>query len=257
MSDITFADRIITETTISGLIPQYPLNFQKIRSIYGSDDGKYDELKRGVAILKDEAELNQYLFSYGNMHEAKLQKAYSELFKHLSLDINDRVQVIDYACGQGLASIVLLNYLQDNYSSYPLSNLLKIILIEPSKIALDRAEYFLKESSNLLMVNKVLDDVTKDDLCTNHNTIKIHLFSNILDMSDEYFDADKIARSIIDSQTGVNYFVCVSALYKNKLDSFMNSFEDDIFFEELASFDGVFNNSQQWKINYNIFNIGI
>jgi hypothetical protein len=234
---------------------KYPVAFQEIKSKFGRQYNKYDNLKRGVAILADEEELAQYLFSFGNMHEAKLKKAYSELFESLSIADNQKVEIIDYACGQGLATIVLLNYLEANFD-YCISNILKIILVEPSQVALKRAGELLGNTSKLQHINKEFDCVAEHDLKTDSKPIKIHLFSNILDMGDNHFDIDNIANTVLNSQSGINYFVCVSALNKNKLDYFMSLFEGCEGFEELSSCSGQFK-KQNWQIQYNIFKVGV
>lgn len=44
-------------------------------TIHASErDSLYDELKRGIGILDDDAHLNMYLWSFGKMHMAKWKK---------------------------------------------------------------------------------------------------------------------------------------------------------------------------------------
>ncbi len=234
---------------------KYPLPFSAIRSSFGDDHNVFENLKRGEAILSSEEELSQYLYSYGNMHEAKLIEAYKSLFDFLNISDNKKIKVLDYACGQGLATVVLLNYIENNFN-YCLSNLLKITLIEPSKPALERAKLFLSESANLHCVNKYFDDLDESELKNSENATKIHVFSNILDMGDTDFSLSNIADIISKSQDGINYFVCVSSFNKSKLDSFMNMFKLFKGFEYLSSFDGSFTNHQNWKIKFNIFRVG-
>lgn len=235
---------------------KYPSSFQNIRSKFGGSYDLYDDLQRGIAILSREEELAQYLLSFGNMHEAKLIEAYCDLFKFLDIADNKKIKILDYACGQGLASIVLLNYIESNFN-YCISNILKIILVEPSKIALKRAKDLLHGASTLQHINKKFDDVVEHDLKTDSKPIKIHLFSNILDMGGDHFDMNNLANIISKSQSGINYFVCVSALKKEKLDYFMSLFENFQGFEKLSNYDGEFINRQNWKIKYNIFKVGI
>jgi hypothetical protein len=242
-------------TTPAKINYTYPPSFQNIKRKFGGSFEVYDDLKRGVAILSKEEQLAQYLYSFGNMHEAKLKKAYGALFKFLDIADNKKIKILDYACGQGLATIVLLNYLESNFN-YCISNIRKIILVEPSKIALKRAKNLLNGSSKLRHINKEFDDVVEKDLKTDSKPIKIHLFSNILDMGGDHFDIDNIANTVSKSQSGINYFVCVSALKKEKLDYFMSLFEGYDGFEELSTYDGRFVN-QNWKIKYNIFKVGV
>lgn len=249
-----------TETTIKSAPKvvnyKYPLQFKDMRSRFGGNYGLYNNLQRGVAVLSNDDELAQYLFSYGKMHEAKLIEAYKSLFECLSVSNNEKIEILDYGCGQGLASIVLLNYIETKFN-YSLSNLLKIILIEPSSVALERAELLVNDSSDVYCVNKFLDDVVETDLKTCNESIKIHLLSNILDMGDTYFNMQNLANIILQSQGGINYFVCVSALNKDKIDCFMRMLEPYKGFKEISSFDGKFTNQQEWQIKFNIFRVGV
>lgn len=253
-------DKKTTESTIK-VAPivvnyKYPLQFKEIKRRFGGNYDLFNNLQRGVAVLSNDDELAQYLFSYGNMHEAKLIEAYKNLFEYLSVSNNEQIEILDYACGQGLASIVLLNCIETNFN-YSLSNLLKIILIEPSSVALERAKLLLNESSDVYCVNKYLDDVIESNLKTYDKSLKIHLFSNILDMGDTHFNMQNLANTILQSQDGINYFVCVSALNKDKINFFMRIFERYNGFKEIASFDGNFTNQQQWQIKFNIFKVGV
>ncbi len=236
---------------------QYPEKFQTIRNYFKSNcscDDTFNSLNRGTAILETEEQLNYYLRSYGNMHEAKLQETFADLFEHFILENNTQLEIIDYACGQGLASIVLLNYIEEHFN-YDINNLLKIKLIEPSTIALNRAECLLQQSATIECINKEFDDLTDYDIQTRDNTVKIHLFSNILDMEGVHFDIDHLSKLIYDTQQGVNYFVCVSAYGKDKLDDFQNSFQKLDSFKEIADCDDFCKKKSKWHIVYNIFKI--
>jgi hypothetical protein len=190
------------------------------------------------------------------MHEAKLIKVFTKLLEYLDFSNNPKIKILDYACGQGLGSIVFLNHIE-KYYKYSLCNLMKIILIEPSIVALERAKLLLNESAELQCINKYLDDLVEADLKTNDTPIKVHIFSNILDMGDTYFNLQNLVDVILKSQGGINYFVCVSALNKDKLDGFMHMFKSYKGFKELSSFDGKFTNEQEWKIKFNIFKVGV
>lgn len=240
---------------------QYPRDFSKLKYSYSEDHGDtvFKSLNSGVAVLANDEELDQYLYSYGRMHEAKLKVAYFELFKSMNLSGDKKIRILDYACGQGLASVVLLNHLEQHHQ-YGLSNLDEITLIEPSKAALNRADTFLNKSAPLSLINKAFDDLTSLDLkgkkVSSTQGINIHLFSNILDMGDAYFDLDKLIDTVSKSYQGINYFVCVSPLNKEKLDYFQSEFECHDGFEQIYSYDGCFKKPHNWKIKCNIFKIG-
>jgi hypothetical protein len=208
---------------------EYPNSFTSLLSEYGIrvSDQIWASLNRGKAILQNEDQLSQYLCSFGKSHHKKLQDAYIQLFKDLAknpqFDNSAQIEIIDYGCGQGIASYILLNEL--NIIDFPIENISKITLIEPSKVALERADFFLKKSTKIVKINKYLNDINTDDIKTSDNSIKIHLFSNILDMAVENepgkdFSIETLAKSIKLSQSKENYFVCVSVRNRENLDEF-------------------------------------
>ena len=224
-----YSSNIISSTKPQSNNFKYPEAFTLLLSKYGKQvsDQIYASLDRGKAILNNNAQLSQYLYSYGKMHHGKLQYAYIELFRDLvenpKFDNASQIEIIDYGCGQGIASYILLNEL--NFIEFPIKNISKITLIEPSKVALERADFFLNKSTKIVKINKYLNDITTNDIKSSDSSIKIHLFSNILDMADEDepgkdFSIEKLAKNIKSSQSKDNYFVCVSVRNGENLDEF-------------------------------------
>ncbi len=195
---------------------RYPNDFMKIKKEFGKREGVWESLNNGTAILNTEQQLNQYLFSHGAKHNAKLLKAFKELLNEINK--KQKIQIIDYGCGQGIASIVFLNELER--IKFPISNIEKIILIDPGELAINRAYEFLKKSADVIKINKDIDNISTQDLSTSKDAIKFHLFSNILDMGDKHFDLKKLSDNIVNSQIGDNYFICVSAMNEEKLHEF-------------------------------------
>ena len=105
----------------------------------------------------------------------------------------------------------------------------KITLIEPSQKALMRGALHskcvtqhLSISPTLLTIKKLMDDVSHEDLITESTSVKIHLFSNILDVTS--FDLLSLAKKISSTQKGENYFICVSPTYGTVREARMNTF---------------------------------
>jgi len=228
---------------------KYPMAFSSMLTKYGIqvDEPIRISLNRGKAILHNEGQLSQYLYSYGKMHHRKLQYAYIELFKDLirnpQFNNSAQIEIIDYGCGQGIASFILLNEL--NFIEFPIENISKITLIEPSKVALERADFFLNKSTKIVKINKYLNDIDNGDINTSDSSIKIHLFSNILDMADEDepgkdFSICRLAKNIRSSQSKDNYFVCVSVRNEEKLDEFA----ENIMEVKLQNIDFISTNNQ-------------
>lgn len=208
---------------------KYPEAFTLLLKEYGIEesDQVWESLGHGTAIIDNKKQLNQYLYSYGKMHHRKLTDAYAELFKDLKdntkFNNSTQIEIIDYGCGQGIASIILLNIFEK--FNFPIENISKITLIEPSQLALERADFFLNKSAKIVKINKYLDDMNTSDIETADSAVKIHLFSNILDMKEgdeygEHFSLETLSNNIKSSQSDENYFICVSVRNEEYLDEF-------------------------------------
>lgn len=195
-------------------------------------------LNHGTAVLSNEEQLCCYIASYGEMHKGKLEKAF-ETFPWKELTSN--IEIIDWGCGQGIASVHFSSKLRDfNH----LSKLQKITLIEPSAVALERANANVLQAigGNIEIETKNLylpsvNPKSKGELEKLHieEPICIHLFSNILDIPE--IDLKKLA-NIIASTGYRHYFVCVGPLnYGNhRIEAFSRYFakaKEDIFSDHI------------------------
>ena len=165
-------------------------------------DQLYQDLKRGKDILDDEKHLNMYLRSFGKMHKAKLDAAFSCL-PDVSSIFSEDIEIYDWGCGQGTASICLLDFLRSKNIAY---NIVSVNLVDPSIPATQRAREVLScyEDLRVNVVNKAFDDLDEQDfVCSNQR--KLHLFSNILDM--EAFDLAQFTYLFQKSFFGSNYFI--------------------------------------------------
>jgi hypothetical protein len=197
-----------------------PCSFDSIRSISVRKAGAQKISGRGVKILESEDELYGYFKSFGNMHKAKLLSAFESL-----PNIASQINIIDWGCGQGFASMIFLE-------KYGRKNINQITLIEPSEIAIKRAALHCKKYCSeitLKTICKKLDELEKDDFNTPQLEITIHLFSNILDIDD--YSQKYLIELIKQTQSEQNYFVCVSpyidAIKTERLESFMRYFESN------------------------------
>ncbi|GHT02475.1 hypothetical protein FACS189440_15850 [Bacteroidia bacterium] len=152
------------------------------------------------------------------MHKVKLLSAFEAL-----PNIFSKVNIIDWGCGQGIASMIFLE-------KYGTANANHITLIEPSEIALKRAALHCKKSNSdvsLKTICKKLDDLEESDFNLPQSNITIHLFSNILDIDG--YSQSHLIELIEKTQSGQNYFVCASpyidAIKTERLESFKRHFE--------------------------------
>lgn len=180
-------------------------------------------LSHGVKLLENDDELAQYLCAYGKMHKEKIDLALNSIKEPFSVFTRD-ITIIDWGCGQGLASICFFDYLRVLGIAH---NVKKVILIEPSEPALNRAqEHLIKyiDGDKIIPVNKFINDVTKDDISEIKGLI-IHFFSNILDIPN--VNIHYLADLIKDNITLEQLFFCVGPqnLGASRILEFANIFE--------------------------------
>ena len=112
-----------------------------------------------------------------------------------------------------MATCVLIDYLIEKNISLNVSS---ITLIEPSTVALQRGQSLVQRmfqnnpstDSVVRLVNKYIDDLTSNDLVSEPDSIKIHLFSNIIDVQG--FDLTRLYQLMVNSFHGINRVICTS-----------------------------------------------
>lgn len=170
----------------------------------------YSQLGNGTAILQTEEQLNTYLASYADMHQHKLNLAFESLFGKEDFN-NKSAEIIDWGCGQAFASCVLIDFIKNNNINLDLS---KFTLIEPSAMALQRglehidAIYQRKPKPQTFAINEKADSSLSIKRLQTSEKIKIHLFSNILDLYS--LNLNQVFKNVTNNFDGLNYFVCVS-----------------------------------------------
>ena len=111
--------------------------FQQIRQIANTSiyrlsteeqDSLWKRLNHGVDLLDSHELMCKYLYSYGNMHEAKIHTALEKV-QNLQNILNDEFSIIDWGCGQGLATICFFDYIKQKNIT---NKVQKVVLIEPS-----------------------------------------------------------------------------------------------------------------------------
>ena len=183
----------------------------------------FDSLGRGINLLDTHEQMCQYLFSYGNMHEAKILAALNHL--EIKAYSNKNIQIIDWGCGQGLATICFLDFLKTNNVSTEIS---RAVLIEPSKSALERANLYVGAYINeekIAVLNKFANEITAEDIVSDVD-VTIHFFSNVLDV--ESVDVQKLAQTVADAICGEHYFICVGPMNagNQRIEAFYNWFQN-------------------------------
>jgi len=253
------------ETIYEDNLRTIPCSFSSIRNLSVTlqnnvaEDDIFVSLQRGVKPLETEDQLFSYMKSYGKMHYHKNISS----FKYLRSDFfNKTINIVDWGCGQGIASISFFDYLS---KARIIQKINKIYLIEPSILALKRASLHVKKydnirNSDIITINKDLDSLSNGDINVSNGIATLHLFSNILDIDS--FSITKLLKFIRNSFIGENYFICVSPyindLKTSRINSFVTSLTSESCFNLLKTVD---NKKGEWINNWSrvlrVFSFGV
>lgn len=208
-------------------------------------DELHESLNRGVDVLDSEPLLQMYIYAFGKMHKAKLQYAFEHMHKNTVK--YSEVEIVDYGCGQGLATICYHDYLQEHNIGQKVK---RIILIEPSSMALSRAELLCARffpEAEIIAINKQFDNLAKEDLNLSSEIPTIHLLSNILDV--ESYDLQHFSQIVKEQSVGDNEYVIVSPIQSTmriqRLRDFVAIIEKHIYFEKFLD-KRQLNSEKEW-----------
>lgn len=212
-SDTEYAIQILeVEYSLENILRTNKILYSEIK-----DDRYFNSLGRGINVLESEEQLLAYMYAYGKMHIAKINRAVT----HLPSEIVNS-HVVDWGCGQGLATMVFLE-------AYGAKTISTVTLIEPSKLSLKRAALHIEQQfAELNTINKDFDSLTiKDFNLIDSEGPYVHLFSNILDV--DLFSLKHLTELVIAKFKGTNYFVIsspfISSLKTARIDSFIDAFK--------------------------------
>lgn len=211
-------------------------DFDKIRNISvkyknrinrKKSDKIFDSLDKGIKILSRKRELYMYMNSYGKSHKVKLDSSYKKILNKMD---NKTIDVIDWGCGQALATMTLVDYIKRNKLDIKIN---KVILIEPSTRSLERAllhvDILAKKKIKTIAINKDFDKLKSKDLKIKNSNTTLHIFSNVLDIQNFKIDK-KFIKKVLSYHNKKNYFICVSPNINDgrnaRLDKFYQHFKD-------------------------------
>ena len=171
-------------------------------------DDLFNAINSGVDILKTEPEMLVYLYSFGNMHQAKLNKAFENI-PEILFD-QPEINIIDYGCGQAIGTMCYVDFIRQKGVSQKVK---RVTLIEPSEICLKRAALHVSKfcpDAEIVTVHKSFDDLDAADIVCEEDIPTLHILSNVLDLE---FDLERFAELISDNLKGYNQFVCVGPYF--------------------------------------------
>lgn len=195
----------------------------------------WELVHHGVNLLNTEDQLCAYISAYGEMHWTKCRAAFQNFpFR----DLVNHFEIVDWGCGQGIASLSLIEMLRERDK---LDLLHKVTLIDPSEIALNRADVNIRRATNgaiqIITQPKYLPNSgneTEIQGITYNKYIVIHLFSNILDIPT--INLERLAQ-IVGCHGHKHYIMCVgpknSGVYR--IDQFCSIFTPSEYISNIDS----------------------
>lgn len=166
--------------------------------------------KNFAEVFTADVQADAYSAAYTGMHIGKLRMVFDKARENGAFDSD--VAVIDWGCGQGLATLALKEYLAA--ANLVQCRIREVILIEPSPVSLPRGEVNVRHAiptAAVKVVGKRLDDVGLDDVRTSGRRRVVHLFSNILDV--EGVSLKRISENLSANPSVENMVLCASPYY--------------------------------------------
>ena len=204
---------------------------------------------RGRRPITTDDEIMCYLSAYGDMHWRKLRLAFDQLISKVSIPAN--INIVDWGCGQGLASLSFLDYLNSKGINVSVDN---VILIEPSKLALEYAELYLHtrlgDSAKIKTVQKYFSTLEGGDFLIEGEAPVFHLYSNILDVDG--IAIKDLAQWLRNFRQRDNYIICASPWYRSgnaRIDAFFSYFNQAVPLGQLEESDKTRNKDANFTYN--------
>ena len=168
-------------------------------------------IERGRKIIVSDEEVDTYIAFYGAHHYYKLEEAFNTL--NMSRFSSSQLEIVSYGCGAATDICSLISYCHLKSIALPFKSLK---LIEPSHVALKRGIEYIKgalsnqelDTLKIKETYKTIDKLEKNDIYSEPENLKLHIFSNVLDI--QAINLDNLAQLIYNTQSGTNYLICVN-----------------------------------------------
>jgi Leucine-rich repeat (LRR) protein len=200
-------------------------NFEKIRRYCNNlvDENKADEMQK-------------YLAESGKMYKAIIYDALEQFIAHLD---GKEITLMDWGCGQGLASMLVLDYIREKQLDIKVS---QVILIDDDVIALRHAMVHVNTLSfdEMVMFALKSDDIeTINCPQTIQNSITLNLFAN------DKMPVDWVV--IENNNLSQAYFMCVSNKDSKFIDELYENLGDCLDLEIVSNRDGKIGKFQRFE----------
>lgn len=151
--------------------------------------------------------MSAYFHWFGRTHSTNLNNTFNRLPGDL---FNEDLDLIDWGCGQGLATMLLCDFLNGAKA-----RIKTVTLIEISSVALEKAVKYVTKflpNAQVIAINKGFNKI--DDKCfgfCSHKT-RIHLFANIIDIKE--INLESLVELLNLIRINNDYYTCVNPAYQ-------------------------------------------
>ncbi len=203
---------------------------------------------RATNALVSEKEAIFYIVAYGWQHHQSMQYLLSQTIDVTS-EPQENIRVVDYGCGQGVATLAFMDYLSQKGVAQQSS--LEVHLIEPSKVSLDIAKLLIERLAKAygMQVSIHCQERTLDNALIPLNSEckeTFHLLSNVIDIETVQETLPSLAKQIM-SCTGKNFLFATCPRYANAQTGFR------ILRQEMDFADNFYD--ECWDMTYQMYRV--
>lgn len=202
-------DRLVNPTfsEVRELAKSYYMNMDQ-----STANAAYRAIGGGKVIISTIEQCAAYFFWFGKKHITNISKLYNNLPEDLFTE-DQEIDLIDWGCGQGLATMLLCDFIEEKRTTIK-----TVTLIDPSSVALERAEIYVKKflpDATVVSISQNFETISEKQFAHCSCTTHIHLFANIIDVPEINLP---VLISLIQSIcVEKNYFLCMNPAYQGDL----------------------------------------
>lgn len=207
-----------------------------------------DRTERATKALICEKEAIFYIVAYGWQHHQSMQHLLSETLDFAS-DAQEHIRVVDYGCGQGVATLAFIDHLAQKGVAQDIS--LEVYLIEPSTVSLNIAKLLVERLAEVygIRLSVHCQQRTLDNAIiplNNERSETFHLMSNVLDIKAVQASLPSLAKKIKLCE-GKNFLLATCPRYSNTQTGY------NILRQEMSFVDSVYD--ECWDMTYRSYRV--
>lgn len=221
-----------TKTVVKESSP-YSKHIQSIENIRFEKIRKYCE---NLSKANEADEMQKYLGKNGKMHKAIIYDALERFISQLN---GDTITIIDWECDQGIASMLVLDYIKEKQLDI---EVIQVVLVNNNAKALSRAMVQIEAlSQDKLEVIAIKSDDNNlfDTIKTNKNSTILHLVAN----DKMPINSSKKDNELFDK----SYVMCISHTSLKIVEEVYKKFSDLMNIKKLSKKDGNIGKFQRFE----------